>query len=113
MPVPVDRPAPRADERSLPLLRLDMLLAVVVLSEELHFGRAAERLCLSASGLSRRIQQLERTLEAELFVRNSRAVVVTAHGAALLPRARAMLAVAEQLHADLAAVRPGSAAEPG
>jgi DNA-binding transcriptional LysR family regulator len=101
--------APRPFERSLSSLRLDMLIAVVVLSEELHFGRAAERLCLSASGLSRRIQQLERTLEAELFVRNSRAVVVTPHGAALLPRARAMLAAAEQLHADLAALRPRAA----
>ncbi|MCW2621093.1 MAG: LysR family transcriptional regulator [Frankiales bacterium] len=68
-----------------------MLHAFVVLSEELHFGRAAERLQLSPSGLSRRIHQAERALATTLFARTSRTVAVTAHGEALLPWARGLL----------------------
>jgi DNA-binding transcriptional LysR family regulator len=78
-------------------LRLDMLHAVVVLSEELHYGRAADRLHLSPSGLSRRVQQLERLLDAQLFLRNSRGVVVTPEGQLVLPLAIAVLEAAEQL----------------
>src|SRR5690625_8048197 len=62
--------------------------AFVVLAEELHFGRAAQRLQMGQPPLSRLIQKLERTLGAPLFNRTSREVELTVAGRALLEPAR-------------------------
>ncbi|MEU4871382.1 LysR substrate-binding domain-containing protein [Streptomyces sp. NPDC021608] len=61
----------------------------VVLSEELHFRRAAARLFITQSALSQQIRDVERRLGVALFERTSRAVALTAAGRALLPEARA------------------------
>lgn len=66
----------------------------LVLAEELHFGRAARRLAISQPPLSLNIQQLEASVGAQLFVRSSRAVQLTAAGQAFVPAARALLAQA-------------------
>jgi len=58
---------------------------------ELHFGRAAERLHLSPSPVSRAVKELERELGADLFVRRYHQVELTAVGAALAPRVRTIL----------------------
>lgn len=63
----------------------------LALAEELHFGRAAKRLSISQPPLSLNIQQLEASVGAQLFVRNSREVRLTAAGLALVPKARALL----------------------
>ena len=63
----------------------------LVLAEELHFGRAARRLSISQPPLSLNIQQLEASVGARLFTRNSKGVRLTAAGAAFVPRARALL----------------------
>ena len=55
-----------------------------VLCEELHFGRAAERLHISQSPLSQAIAQLERKLGTRLLERSSRHVRLTAAGEVLL-----------------------------
>ncbi|MEF7616890.1 LysR substrate-binding domain-containing protein [Aquincola sp. MAHUQ-54] len=63
----------------------------LALAEELHFGRAARRLAISQPPLSLNIQQLEASIGAKLFVRNSKEVRLTAAGKAFEPAARALL----------------------
>jgi DNA-binding transcriptional LysR family regulator len=52
----------------------------LTLSEELHFGRTAERLRLSQSRVTRVIQMMERQIGGTLFERTSRSVALTALG---------------------------------
>ena len=63
----------------------------VAVAEELHFGRAAQRLGITQPPLSRAIRQLERRLGATLLERTSRAVALTGAGAVLLREGRAAL----------------------
>ncbi|QWF22320.1 LysR family transcriptional regulator [Nocardioides sp. LMS-CY] len=67
------------------------LQAFVVVAEEMHFGRAAERLHIAQPPLSQQIRRLEADLGVELFSRTTRRVDLTAAGAAYLERARAIL----------------------
>jgi DNA-binding transcriptional LysR family regulator len=73
-------------------VELRQLRYFVAVAEELHFGRAAERLHMSQSPLSRAIRELERELGLVLFVRTTRRVELTPAGSALLERARRALA---------------------
>ncbi|MPZ63812.1 MAG: LysR family transcriptional regulator [Propionibacteriales bacterium] len=63
----------------------------VAVAEELNFTRASRRLHVVQSGVSAAIRSLERDLGAPLFDRSSQKVELTGAGAALLPRARAVL----------------------
>jgi DNA-binding transcriptional LysR family regulator len=73
-------------------MELRHLRCFLTLAEELHFGRAAQRLSMSQPPLSVAIQQLESSVGARLFLRNSKSVQLTAAGQALVPEARALLA---------------------
>ncbi len=83
----------------------------VVVAEELHFGRAADRLHMAQPPLSQRIRGLERELGVQLFARTSRRVALTPAGRVLLDEARGLLADAEQVRALMQQVRDGRAGE--
>ncbi|GHI07308.1 LysR family transcriptional regulator [Streptomyces cellostaticus] len=83
-----------------------LLRAFVAVAEELHFTRAAARLYVAQQALSRDVRRLERELGAELFVRTTRQVTLTADGERLLPHARRVLAAQDDLLAAFRQARP-------
>lgn len=64
----------------------------IAVAEELHFGRAAERLDMAQPPLSRQIKQLEEDLQAILFNRGRSAITLTQAGERLLVRGKSILA---------------------
>lgn len=72
-------------------LEVRQLRYFVAVAEELHFGRAAERLGMAQPPLSRAIRGLERQLGVPLLERTTRQVRLTAAGEILLRDARAVL----------------------
>lgn len=67
------------------------LTSFVALAEDLHFGRAAERVGISQPGLSQQLRQLENQLQVQLVKRSKRHVALTAAGVAFLEEARKIL----------------------
>ncbi|MGY1643274.1 LysR substrate-binding domain-containing protein [Geodermatophilus sp. SYSU D00703] len=74
---------------------LEQLRGFVAVADELHFGRAAERLKMTQPPLSRQIQKLERSVGAQLLERDNRRVALTAAGEVFLVEARRLLALAD------------------
>ncbi|MFJ9607798.1 LysR family transcriptional regulator [Kitasatospora sp. NPDC101176] len=81
-----------------------LLRGFVATAETLHFGRAAGRLHVAQQALSRDIRTLEGLLGDALFTRTTRSVELTPAGLRLLPRARRLLALHDEILGD--AVRP-------
>jgi DNA-binding transcriptional LysR family regulator len=69
----------------------------LALAEELHFSRAAARLFITQSALSRQIRALETHLGVRLVERSSRSVELTPAGRALLPEIRSAVAAMERV----------------
>lgn len=76
-------------------MKLKQFRIFVVLADELHFGRAAERLHLAQPALSAQIKMLEYDLGVPLFIRTTRRVRLTSAGEAFLPEALAAIAQSE------------------
>ncbi|TXD89997.1 LysR family transcriptional regulator, partial [Mitsuaria sp. TWR114] len=62
------------------MIELRPIRQFLVLAEELHFGRAAERLHMTQPPLSLAVQKLEAQLGVQLLERGRRAVALTAAG---------------------------------
>ncbi len=54
------------------MFTLDQVRSFIAVAEELHFGRAAERLQMTQPPLSRQIQKLEKAVGARLLERDNR-----------------------------------------
>ncbi|MCJ8138937.1 LysR substrate-binding domain-containing protein [Falsirhodobacter halotolerans] len=75
---------------------LRQLRYFVCLAEELHFGRAAERLGMAQAPLSQQIRQMEERLGVQLFHRTTRRTRLTSAGETLLRHAQGLLDGAER-----------------
>lgn len=84
--------------------------AFLALAEDLHFARAAARLHMAQSALSRLIAQLEDDLGAVLFARSTREVALTVQGEALVEPARELVTLSERMQEI---VRRAAAGETG
>ena len=72
-------------------MNLKQLEYFIALAEELHFGRAAERLGMAQPPLSRQIKQIEEDLGALLFNRGRNAITMTQAGERLYQRGSALI----------------------
>jgi DNA-binding transcriptional LysR family regulator len=82
------------DGSTIDRVELRQLTYFVAVAEELHFGRAAERLHLAGPSLSQQISNLERELGTQLLVRDRRHVELTPAGSQFLTDAREVLGAA-------------------
>ncbi|MCT2587884.1 LysR family transcriptional regulator [Actinophytocola gossypii] len=71
--------------------------AFVAVADELHMGRAAERLAVNQPTLSRQVAALERELGVPLFDRSRRRLALTPAGAEFVEGARGLVRRAETL----------------
>lgn len=90
-------------------ITVDQVRCFVAVAEELHFGRAAERLAMTQPPLSRQIQRLERLVGAQLLERDNRQVRITAAGTAFLEDCYRMLNTLDAAVAHARRIEGGSA----
>ncbi|WP_297363093.1 LysR family transcriptional regulator [Thauera sp.] len=88
-------------------MNLRHLRCFIAVGEELHFGRAARRLHVEQSPLSRTIRQLEAHLGVTLLERIPRGVCLTPAGQVFLEEARRVLLALEQARTKVRAVAAG------
>jgi DNA-binding transcriptional LysR family regulator len=98
------RPSERSFARRIDLTSLQLFVAVCELGS---IGRAAEREFIAASAVSKRLSDLEATLETPLLYRHTRGVKLTPAGESLLHHARSVLFSLEKMQAELSEYAEG------
>ncbi len=88
-------------------MELRHLRCFLAVAEELHFARAAERLHIEQSPLSRAIKELEEDLGVRLFERTTRSTRLTRAGRLFLDHAPRVFAALEQARNSVKAVAAG------
>ena len=83
------------------------LRCFMALAEELHFARAAAKLHIEQSPLSRTIKELEEELGAQLFIRNTRSTRLTRAGLMLMEHAPRVFASLQQARDCVKAAKNG------
>ena len=86
---------------SLINLDIDLIRTFVAVAETSNFTRAGARLGRTQSTVSLQIKRLEKQLDAELFTRDPRRVVLTAQGESLLVQARNLLRLNDEIIGEL------------
>lgn len=94
-----------------PVVELVQLWCALAVADELHFTRAADKLRMEQSAVSRHIQKLEWALGVQIFKRDKRQVELTDAGQALLPYARKCLGYARTATVRAIAVGRGEPTE--
>lgn len=89
-------------------MNLKQLEYFIALAEELHFGRAAERLGMAQPPLSRQIKQIEEDLGALLFNRGRNAITMTQAGDRLYQRGNALLAEFQDIKLEVKRIGQGA-----
>lgn len=98
------RPNERSFARRIDLTSLQLFVAVCELGS---IGKAAEREFIAASAVSKRLSDLEATLETPLLYRHTRGVRLTPAGESLLHHARSVLFSLEKMQAELSEYADG------
>lgn len=98
------RPSERSFPRRIDLTSLQLFVATCELGS---IGRAAERESIAASAVSKRIAELETTLQTPLLLRHARGVDLTPAGESLLHHARSVLFSLDKMHGELSEYADG------
>ncbi|HIY07686.1 MAG TPA: LysR family transcriptional regulator [Candidatus Evtepia faecigallinarum] len=88
-------------------MNIDHLRYFLVLSQEMHYSRAAQRLNISQSGLSHAMAALEQELGVPLFQKSGRGIALGRYGTALLPQAQQIVALADSCLRQFQMLREG------
>jgi LysR family hydrogen peroxide-inducible transcriptional activator len=78
-------------------MTLTELRYIVAVAQERHFGRAADRCCISQPALSLAIQKLEEELSATIFERRKNRITLTPLGEQIVHQAQRVLEEADQI----------------
>lgn len=89
-------------------MNLKQIEYFIALAEELHFGRAAERLGMAQPPLSRQIQQIEADLGAQLINRGRNAISLTQAGERFYERGSALLAELSDIRLEIRRIGQGA-----
>lgn len=89
-------------------MNLKQLTYFIAVAEELHFGRAADRLGMAQPPLSRQIKDIETELGAILFNRGHNAITLTQAGQRLLERSRSILRQIDDMKLEVRRIGQGA-----